>query len=290
MWIVRLALRRPYTFVVMALAILLLGVLGDRDDADRHLPGDRHPGRLGRSGTMTALTTEDMASRITTFSEYAISSAVSDVRSIEIADATRRRRHQDLLPAERERRGGDGAGHGGLARRSCGACRRGTQPPFILRYNASSVPIPCSWRSVGRSIPEAQLYDYGIYRMRQQVAPIQGITLPLPYGGKPRQIMVDLDPQLLLRQRRSRPRTSATPSTSQNLTLPSGSAKIGPQEYQVSLNSSPDAVVGAQRAAGQGRQRRAPSTCATSRTCATASRSQTNIVRAGRPRDRCCSP
>src|SRR5258706_10946929 len=73
----------------------------------------------------------------------------------------------------------------------------GTNPPFILRYNASSVPI----LQLSISSPtwsEAQLYDYGLYRVRQALAPIQGLTLPLPYGGKPRQIMVDLDPQALL--------------------------------------------------------------------------------------------
>src|SRR5437899_847905 len=91
------------------------------------------------------------------------------------------------------------------------------------------------------AIPEAQLYAYGIYRIRQQVAPIQGITLPLPYGGKPRQIMVDLDPQALLAKSISAADVSNAVNL-QNLTLPSGSVKLGPREYRVSLNSSPDAV------------------------------------------------
>src|SRR5206468_11191259 len=93
----------------------------------------------------------------------------------------------------------------------------------------------------GKAIPEAQLYDYGIYRIRQQIAPIQGITLPLPYGGKPRQIMVDLEPSKLLAKSISSADVSAAVNL-QNLTLPSGSVKLGPREYRVSLNSSPDAV------------------------------------------------
>src|SRR3989449_489845 len=116
----------------------------------------------------------------------------------------------------------------------------GAVPRFILQYNASSVPI-IQLALSGKAIPEAQLYDYGIYRIRQQVAPIQGITLPLPYGGKPRQIMVDLEPQALLAKSISSADVSNAVNL-QNLTLPSGSVKLGPQEYRGSLNSSPDAV------------------------------------------------
>ncbi|MGH7373484.1 MAG: efflux RND transporter permease subunit, partial [Candidatus Rokuibacteriota bacterium] len=116
----------------------------------------------------------------------------------------------------------------------------GAVPPFILQYNASSVPI-IQLALSSQELSEAQLYDYGIYRIRQQIAPIQGITLPLPYGGKPRQVMVDLDPQALLAKSISSADVSAAVNL-QNLTLPSGSVKLGPREYQVSVNSSPDAV------------------------------------------------
>src|SRR5882672_358296 len=88
---------------------------------------------------------------------------------------------------------------------------------------------------------EAQLYDYGLYRVRQALAPIQGLTLPLPYGGKPRQIMVDLDPQALLAKGLS-PNDVSTVLTAQNLTLPSGTAKMGTRDYIVSLNSSPSTI------------------------------------------------
>src|SRR5256712_10980255 len=116
----------------------------------------------------------------------------------------------------------------------------GTLPPFSFRYNASSVPI-IQLSLGGTSLSEAQLYDYGIYRIRQQLAPIRGATLPLPYGGKPRQIMVDLDPQALLAKGLSPNEVSAA-LTAQNLTLPSGTTKMGSRDYIVSLNSSPSTI------------------------------------------------
>src|SRR6058998_1795687 len=227
MWIVRLALRRPYTFVVMGLAILLLGF-----SAIVTTPTDIFPEIdipvVSVIWNYDGLTTEDMASRITTFSEYTISSAVSDVRSIESHTypgvGVIKIYFQPNVNVE-----------GALAQVTAVSqtiLRRmppGAVPPFILQYNASSVPI-IQLALSGKAIPEAQLYDYGIYRIRQQVAPIQGITLPLPYGGKPRQIMVDLDPQALLAKSISSADVSNAVNL-QNLTLPSGS-----------VNSSPDAV------------------------------------------------
>ena len=238
MWIVRLALRRPYTFVVMGLAILLLGVFAIVTTPTDIFPEIEIP-VVSVIWNYDGLTTEDMASRITTFSEYTISSAVSDVRSIESHTypgvGVIKIYFQPNVNIE-----------GALAQVTAVSqtiLRRmppGAVPPFILQYNASSVPI-IQLALSGKGIPEAQLYDYGIYRIRQQVAPIQGITLPLPYGGKPRQIMVDLDPQLLLAKSISAADVSNAVNL-QNLTLPSGSVKLGPQEYRVSLNSSPDAV------------------------------------------------
>jgi hypothetical protein len=182
MWIVRLALRRPYTFVVMGLAILLLGVFAIATTPTDIFPEIEIP-VVSVIWNYDGLTTEDMASRITTFSEYTISSAVSDVRSIESHTypgvGVIKIYFQPNVNIE-----------GALAQVTAVSqtiLRRmppGAVPPFILQYNASSVPI-IQLALSGKGIPEAQLYDYGIYRIRQQVAPIQGITLPLPYGGKP---------------------------------------------------------------------------------------------------------
>src|SRR6267378_1586152 len=225
MWIVRLALRRPYTFVVMGLTILLLGVFAIVTTPTDIFPEIEIP-VVSVIWNYEGLTSEDMASRITTFSEYTISSAVSDVRTIESQTypgvAVIKIYFQPNVNVE-----------AALAQVTAVS-------PFIIQYYASSVPI-IQLALSGTTIPEAQLYYYGIYRIRQQIAPIQGITLPLPYGGKPRQIMVDLDPQALLSKGISAADVSNAVNL-QNLTLPSGTVKLGPQEYRVSLNSSPDAV------------------------------------------------
>src|SRR4029077_16149362 len=101
----------------------------------------------------------------------------------------------------------------------------GIQPPIVVQYNASSIPV----LQIGLSsdtLNEQQLYDYGIYRLRQQLAPIHGVTLPTPAGGKNRQIMVDIDP-LKLQAKGLTPLDVVNAVNAQNLTLPSGFAKIG---------------------------------------------------------------
>jgi multidrug efflux pump subunit AcrB len=238
MWIVRLALRRPYTFVVMGLCIVLLGVFAIVTTPTDIFPEIDIP-VVSVIWNYEGLSTVDMASRITTFSEYTISSAVSDVRTIESQTypgvAVIKIYFQPNVNVE--------AALAQVTALSQTILRRmppGAVPPFILQYNASSVPI-IQLALSGQTLSEAQLYDYGIYRIRQQIAPIPGITLPLPYGGKPRQVMVDLDPQALLAKSISAADVSAAVNL-QNLTLPSGTVKLGPREYRVSLNSSPDAV------------------------------------------------
>src|SRR5213594_2047974 len=238
MWIVRLALRRPYTFVVMGLTILLLGVFAIVTTPTDIFPEIDIP-VVSVIWNYEGLATEDMATRITTFSEYTISSAVSDVRTIESQTypgvGVIKIYFQPNVNVEAALAQVTAVSQTILRRMPPGAV-----PPFIIQYNASSVPI-IQLALSGQTLSEAQLYDYGIYRIRQQIAPIQGITLPLPYGGKPRQVMVDLDPQALLAKSISAADVSAAVNL-QNLTLPSGTVKLGPREYRVSLHSSPDAV------------------------------------------------
>jgi CzcA family heavy metal efflux pump len=238
MWIVRLALRRPYTFIVMGLTILLLGVFAIATTATDIFPEIEIP-VVSVIWNYEGLTSEDMASRITTFSEYTISSAVSDVRTIESQTypgvAVIKIYFQPNVNVEAALAQVTAVSQTILRRMPPGAV-----PPLIIQYNASSVPI-IQLALSGKTLSEAQLYDYAIYRIRQQIAPIPGITLPLPYGGKPRQVMVDLDPQALLARNISAADVSTAVSL-QNLTLPSGTVKLGAQEYRVSLNSSPDAI------------------------------------------------
>jgi len=226
MWIVRLALRRPYTFVVMGLTILLLGVFAIVTTPTDIFPEIEIP-VVSVIWNYEGLTSEDMASRITTFSEYTISSAVSDVRTIESqtypGTAVIKIYFQPNVNVEAALAQVTAVSQTILRRLPVGAV-----PPLIIQYNASSVPI-IQLALSAKTLSEAQLYDYGIYRIRQQIAPIPGITLPLPYGGKPRQIMVDLDPQALLSKGISAADVSNAVNL-QNLTLPSGTVKLGPQE------------------------------------------------------------
>ena len=116
----------------------------------------------------------------------------------------------------------------------------GIQPPIVVQFNASSVPVlQVSLNS--DSLNEQQLYDYGIYRVRQQLAPIRGVTLPTPAGGKYRQIMVDIDPEKLL-ARGLTPLDVVNAVNTQNLTLPSGAVKIGNTQYTVQTNATPATI------------------------------------------------
>src|SRR2546425_2204116 len=238
MWIVRLALRRPYTFVVASLLVVMLGALTIRETPKDIFPSIDIP-VVSVVWTYTGLSTQDMEKQITTFSEFSTSFAVNNIKSIESQTlngvAVVKIYFQpgvDVAAAVAQ-----------VTAVSQTILRRmppGTTPPSVIRYSASSVPI-LQLALSSDTMSESELYDYGIYRVRQQLAVVQGTTLPLPYGGAPRQIMVDLDPPALLAKGLSAQDVSAAVNA-QNLTLPTGTAKIGPREYTVSLNSSPDAV------------------------------------------------
>src|SRR3981189_856133 len=229
MGIVRFALRLPHTFYVLAILILFLGAT-----AIRVMPTDIFPQIRIPVVTViwqyTGLSTTEMEQRVTTYSQYSISSNVSNIRNIEaqtlngisvqkiyfqpdvnldlaiaqVVSATNSIRA--LMPA-------------------------GIQPPIVVQFNASSVPV-LQLSLTSDSLNEQQLYDYGIYRLRQQLAPIAGITLPTPAGGKYRQIMVDIDPAKLVAKGLT-PLDVADAVNAQNLTLPSGTAKIGETQYTV---------------------------------------------------------
>src|SRR5436190_6471041 len=236
MWIVRLALRRPYTFIVMALLIVMLGVASIRRTPTDIFPNIDIP-VVSIVWTYSGLSTDEMERQITTFSEFSTSFAVSNIKKIESQTlngvAVIKIYFQpdvDIASAT--------AQVTGVAQTILRRMPPGTTPPFIVRYNAGSVPILQMSLSSDRH-SEAELYDYGIYRMRQQLAVVQGTTFPLPYGGTSRQVSVDLDPEKL-RAYGVAPQDVNVAVNAQNLILPTGTAKIGAQEYTVSLNSSPD--------------------------------------------------
>src|SRR5215831_654253 len=227
MWIVRLALNRPYTFVVLALLIVVLGMAMIQQTPTDIFPNIDIP-VISVIWSYRGLSTRDMESQMTIFSEYSISSVVSDIKNIESQTlpgvAVIKIYFHPTVKID--------AATAQVTAVSQTILRRmppGTQPPFIIRYNASNVPI-LQLSLSSSTLSEAQLYDYGIYKIRQQIAVVQGTTLPLPYGGKPRQIMVDLDSQALLANGLSPQDVNAAVSA-QNFTLPTGTAKIGEQDY-----------------------------------------------------------
>ena len=146
--------------------------------------------------------------------------------------------HQDLLPAGRQDRGGDRAGHRDLADRRAPDAARARRRPFIIRYSASNVPI-LQIALESDSLSEQQLFDYGTNFIRADIATIQGAQMPWPYGGKQRQIMIDIDPQRLFAWGLS-PRDVNAALGLQNVIVPTGTAKIGVDEYPIVLNASPE--------------------------------------------------
>jgi multidrug efflux pump subunit AcrB len=238
MGIVRFALKFPYTFYVLAALIVFVGI-----SAITVMPEDIFPEInipvISVIWQYTGLSVPEMEQRVTTYSQYAISTSVSGIKNMEaqtlngisvqkiyfqpdvnidlaisqIVSATNFIRV--LMPA-------------------------GIQSPLVVQFNASSVPVlQLSLKS--DHLNEQQLYDYGYYNLRQQLAPVPGVTFPTPDGGKYRQIMVDIDP-LKLQARGLTALDVVNAVNAQNLTLPSGLAKIGDTQYTVRTNVMPTSI------------------------------------------------
>ena len=235
MWIVRLALRRPYTFVVMAVLIAILGA-----SAINSMPVDIFPyidiPVVSIVWTYGGLSPEEMEKRMVTIFERAMTTTVNDIEHIESQSydgvSVTRVYFQPNAKVE-------------VALSQITAISQtllkifppGTTPPSILKYDASSVPI----LQLGLESPvmsEQELFDMGQNFIRTQLATIQGASVPLPYGGKFRNVMVDLNPEQMFARGLSPADVSAALGN-QNLILPAGTAKIGDKDYQVKLNSSP---------------------------------------------------
>jgi len=238
MGIVRFALRFPHTFYVLAALILFLGIT-----AIRAMPTDIFPEIRIPVVTViwqyTGLSTPEMEQRVSTYSQYSISANVNGIKNMEAQTL-------DGLAVQKIYFQPDVNLDLAIAQivSATNAIRAlmppGIQPPIIVQFNASSVPV-LQVNLSSDSLNEQQLYDYGIYRMRQQLAPIPGVTLPTPAGGKYRQIMVDLDPEKLL-ARGLTPLDIVNAVNTQNLTLPSGTAKIGNTQYTVRTNATPATI------------------------------------------------
>src|SRR5690242_9248998 len=239
MWIVQLALRRPYTFVVMAILILVLGVVAIFQTPTDIFPNINIP-VVSIIWTYGGLVPKEMSDRIVSITERNLTTVVDNIKHVEsqslygiavvkvflqpnasldraIAQITASSQTQlKQLPA-------------------------GTTPPLIIAYSASSVPVMQLALS-GNGLSEQQLNDYGLNSIRTQLITIPGAAVPYPYGGKQRQIQVDLNPAALQAKGLS-PLDVVNAIAAQNLILPTGTAKIGGKEYNVDIpNAAPQTI------------------------------------------------
>ena len=238
MWIVRLALRRPYTFVVFALLILILGAYSIET-----MPTDIFPNIdipvvtvvWGYSG----LSADQMANRIVTPSERSMTTTVNDIEHIESQSWT----GIAIIKVFFQPHVNIGSAVAQVTAVNQSVLRSlptGITPPFIMQYNASSVPVLQLGLS-GEGLNEQQLNDLAQNTIRTQLATIEGAQTPFPYGGKQRQIQVDLDLRALQAYGLA-PADVVNAVSVQNLIAPSGTMKIDRWEYAVETNSAPSVV------------------------------------------------
>ncbi len=238
MWIVALALRRPYTFVVVALLLLILGPI-----VIFRTPTDIFPNIdipvVSILWNYTGLNSQDMANRIVTLTERTLTTTVDDIEHSESQSlngiAVVKVFFQPHANIEKAI-----AQITAISQTQLRQLPPGTTPPLIITYNASTVPI-LQLALSGQKLSEQQLFDYGVNFIRTRLVTIPGAAIPFPYGGKQRQVQVDLDTNALQSKGLS-PMDVVNAISAQNLILPSGTSKIGQFEYDVDLNGSPQTV------------------------------------------------
>src|SRR5882724_69206 len=238
MWIVKIALQRSYTFIVLAIIIVLLGGYAIAKTATDIFPNIKIPvaAVLWR---YTGLLPEEMANRIVLFSERIAQTTVNDVEHTESqsVNGTAVVKYFFQPDVDQDLSFGQITA---VSQTQLFFSPPGTSPPFILSYSASSVPI-LQLALSSDSLSEAKIYDLGNTLLRTQLATVAGASVPFPYGGKQRQVQVDLDPQAL-RANALSPNDVVNAIGQQNLILPAGTEKIGPLEYFVKLNASPTQI------------------------------------------------
>ncbi len=239
MWIVRLALRRPYTFVVMAILILVMGVISILRTPTDIFPNINIP-VVSIIWNYSGLVPKEMADRIISVTERSLTTTVDNIEHIESQSlygiAVVKVFMQPNASLDR--------GIAQITAVSQTQLRQlppGTTPPLIIAYSASSVPVMQLALS-GQGLSEQQLNDYGLNFIRTQLITVPGASVPYPYGGKQRQIQVDLNPAQLQSKNMSA-LDVVNAITLQNLILPTGTAKIGSKEYDVDIpNAAPQTV------------------------------------------------
>src|SRR5271167_308031 len=238
MWIVRLALRRPYTFVVVAILIVILGAL-----AIVRTPTDIFPNIdipvVSIIWTYNGMVPEDMSDRIVSITERSLTTTVDNIEHIESQSLYGIAVVKVFLQPNASIEQGI-AQITAVSQTQLRQLPVGTTPPLILAYSASSVPV-LQLALSGENMSEQQLNDYGLNFIRTQIITVPGASVPYPYGGKQRQVQVDLNTTALQSKGLS-PLDVVNAIAVQNLILPTGTSKIGPLEYNVEMNGSPQTV------------------------------------------------
>src|SRR5260370_418003 len=235
MWIVRLALRRPYTFVVMGILILVMGVISILRTPTDIFPNINIP-VVSIIWNYNGLVPKEMADRIISVTERNLTTIVDNIEHVESQSlygiAVVKVFMQPNASIDRAV-----AQITASSQTQLRQLPPGTTPPLIIAYSASSVPVMQLALS-GQGLSEQKLNDYGLNFIRTQLITIPGAAVPYPYGGKQRQIQVDLNPTALQSKGLSALDVLNAISV-QNQIPPTGTPNIGPQEYSVSILNSP---------------------------------------------------
>jgi CzcA family heavy metal efflux pump len=238
MWIVALALRRPYTFIVMAMLLLILGPIVIYRTPTDIFPDINIP-VISIVWNYQGLSPKEMSNRIVTITERGLTTLVNDIDHIESQSMSgigvvkvyfRPNANIQIALSQVT----------AISQTALRQLPPGTTPPLIIQYSASSVPILQLGLS-SNTLPEQRLFDEAVNFIRPQLITVQGTAIPWPYGGKQRQIQVDINTPAL-QAKQLTPVDVVNAFDAQNLVLPSGTAKIGSLEYQVDLNASPETV------------------------------------------------
>src|ERR1700704_5362627 len=235
MWIVKVALQRPYTFLMLAVLIVLLGGYSILNTATDIFPTIKIP-IAAVIWRYNGILPEEIANRIILFSERTAQTVVNDVEHTESQSVVgtsivkyffQPGADKDLSMAQIT----------AVSQSQIAFSPPGTTPPFILSYNASTVPI-LQLALSSPTLSEAHVFDFATTILRTSLSTVQGASIPYPYGGKQRKVQVDLDPQALSANGLSGSDV-VTAIGAQNLILPAGTQKIGALEYFIKLNASP---------------------------------------------------
>src|SRR3984885_12186452 len=240
MWIVRLALRRPYTFAVLALLLMILGPLAVVNTPTDIFPNINIP-VVSIIWQYTGLSPEQMANRIVYQSERTLTTTVNDIQHIE-SNSMNGIGVIKVFFQPKVDIGNAVAQVTAVCQTQLRQLPQGTTPPLIIQYSASSVPIIQLGLS-GQGLTESQLNDLGLNFIRTQLVTVQGAGIPYPYGGKQRQVQVDLN-LAALQAKGLTPSDVTSTIGSQNLILPAGTIKGNQFEYQVETNAAPSTIQG----------------------------------------------